>query len=73
MSYYMALIMMMSEKKGSLPTIWTENESIQTKNCVAALSMMTSIVFGSLVRQVWPLLPYQVIWQFLQALTDGGT
>ena len=38
--------------------IWTENASVQTKNCVAALSMMASIVFGSSVRQVRPTLSY---------------
>ena len=26
----------------------------QSKDCVAALSMMDSIVFGSLLQQVWP-------------------
>ena len=45
-------------KKRSLPSISTENDSIQTKNCVAALSMMVSIVFGSFVRQVRPTLSY---------------
>ena len=45
-------------RKKSSPSICTENASIQTKNYVAALSMMASIVFGSLVRQVWALLSY---------------
>ena len=38
------------------PFIWTENGSIQTKNCVAALLMMAFFNFGSYVRQVWPTL-----------------
>ena len=33
----------------------------QSKDCVAALSMMDSIVFGSLLRQVWPILLYDVL------------
>ena len=60
---------MMVSKKGSLLSIWTENASIQTKNYLAALSIMTSKVFGSLVRQVWP--PCRIkldIWKFLQVL-----
>ena len=47
-------------KKRSSPSIWMENASIQTKNRVAALQMMTSIVFGSLVRQVQPTLSHQI-------------
>ena len=43
-----------SLQKKSSPFIWTKNASIQTKNCVAAVLMMVSIVFVSLVRQVWP-------------------
>ena len=39
----------LKKKKRSSSSIWTENSSIQTKNCVAALSMMASIVLGSLV------------------------
>ena len=35
------------KKKNSSPFLWTENALIQTKNCVAALVMMASIVFGS--------------------------
>ena len=41
-------------KKRSSLSIWMENTSMQTKNCVAVFLMMASIVFGSLVRQVWP-------------------
>ena len=55
--------------KRSSPFIWRENASIQTKNCVAALSMMAFIVIGSLVRQV--LLPYYIeldTWELLQVL-----
>ena len=44
--------MMVSKIKRSSSSIWTENASIQTKNCVEAFSMMASIVFGSLVAQV---------------------
>ena len=33
----------------------------QTKDCVAAVPMMASIVFGSLLRQVWPPLVYVVV------------
>ena len=50
--------MMVSEKSLSL-SIWTENESIQIKNYEAAVSMMASFVFASLVRQVWTPLSYQ--------------
>ena len=32
----------------------------QTTNCVVALSMMPSIVFGSLLRQAWPPLHYNI-------------
>ena len=44
------------EKRRSSPFIWTENASVQTKNCVSALSMMASKVSGSLIRQVFLLL-----------------
>ena len=33
----------------------------QSKDCVAAFLMMDSIVFGFLLRQVWPLLLYVVL------------
>ena len=45
-------------QKKVIASTWTENVSIQTKNCVAALSIMASIVLGSLVRQVCPHLLY---------------
>ena len=35
---------MMVSKKRSLPSLWTENGSIQTKKCLVALSTMASIV-----------------------------
>ena len=38
----------------------TENASIHTKDCAAALAVMDSIIFGSLLRQVWPPLNYKV-------------
>ena len=37
-----------------------ENASIQTKNCIVALSTIASIIFGSLVQQVWVPLAYDV-------------
>ena len=46
------------QKQRSSLFIWMENASVQTKKCVAALSMMASIVFGSSVRQVRPTLSY---------------
>ena len=46
------------QKQRSSLFIWTEDASVQTKNCVAALSMMASIVFGSSLRQVRPTLSY---------------
>ena len=46
------------KQKRSLPFIWTENASVETKNCVVVLSMMVSIIFVSLVWQVWPSLSY---------------
>ena len=46
------------QKQRSSLFIWTENASVQTKNCVAAFLMMASIVFGSSVRQVRPTLSY---------------
>ena len=59
-------------KKRSLTSIWTENASIQTKNGVEALSMMAFIVFGTLVRKVWPPLLYQSrIWKFQQMLAGS--
>ena len=39
-------------QKRSSPSIRTENASVQTRNCVAGLSIMVSNVFGYLVRQV---------------------
>ena len=48
------------QKQRSPLFIWTENASVQTKNCVAALSMMASIVLGSSVRQVRPALSYWI-------------
>ena len=47
----------LSQKK-VIVLYFDENASIQTKNCVAASSMSTSIVFGTLVGQVWPPLQY---------------
>ena len=63
--------MMMSEKKGLLSLIWTENASIQTKNYVAALSIMASNVFGSLLWKVWPPLPYQI--RYKEVSTSVGS
>ena len=41
------------ENERSSPVIWRENASVQTKNCVAAFSMMASKVSGYLIRQVF--------------------
>ena len=49
--------MMISKEKSSL-SVGMENASTQTKNCVASLSIMASIVFRSLVVQEWPPLSY---------------
>ena len=38
---------MIVQKKWLTPSIFTENASMHTNNCVAALSMVASIVFGS--------------------------
>ena len=46
------------KKTRSSHSVWTENTSIQTKNCVAALLVMAVVVYGFLVRQVWPPLLY---------------
>ena len=46
------------KEKRVITLCWDENESIHTKNRVAALSGMASIVFGSLVGQVWSPLSY---------------
>ena len=48
------------QEKRSPPSMWTKNVSIQIKNCVAALSMMASIVFGSVVRHAWPSVIYNI-------------
>ena len=48
-------------KKRLSISIWTENALFQTKNCVAALLMMTSIVFGSLLKKVWPPLSIKLV------------
>ena len=61
---------MVSKTKRLSPSIWTENASIQTKNCVAALSIMASIVFGSLVPQVWPPLSYKI--SYMEALKSDS-
>ena len=39
------------QEKRSSPSTWTDNTSIQTKNCVAAFSVMAAIVFSFLVRK----------------------
>ena len=52
--------MMVSKKDKNVFTLYlNKNALIQTIiDCVAALSTMLSIVFGSLVQQVWPALSY---------------
>ena len=45
--------------KKPLISISTESASIQTWKCVAAFSVMASIVFGSLVQQAWLPLDYR--------------
>ena len=52
--------MMFSKEKRLSPSILMDNASIQIKNCIASLSMMSSIVFGALVQQVWPPLSYYI-------------
>ena len=50
---------MMVSKKGLLPSIWKEIRKFQLRiDCIATLSMMASIVVGSLVQQVWLPLSY---------------
>ena len=53
-------------QKRSTPSIWAENPSIQTKNCVAAIFNNGFYRFVSLVRQ--PSHVKSDLWKFLQVL-----
>ena len=63
---------MVASKKKTIALNLDENASIQTKNCVAALSMMAFIAFGSLVRQVQRTLSYLIKYMEV-SISVGGS
>ena len=55
--YFCSSKMMVSKKKGKhSPSGRKMRQFKKSKDCIAALSVMASIVFGSLLQQVWPFL-----------------
>ena len=49
-------VVISEKKKRSSRSVAMENPSIKSQNCMATLTLIASIVFGSVVQQGWPLL-----------------